>query len=133
MKRRGKGSKISKKSRDVICGWSLMTNLVILQMYEWWMIRLQNLNLQEWVGTTYIWINKWASCLRVMGQKKTDLRPLECFFVKQIGTTYNLAIMEIMNSKNVFAFQLPKGNFVLVYGKSIASAMINISFRTVLR
>ena len=43
-----------------------------------------------------------------MGQKKEIMRPLESFFVKQIGTTYNLAIMEIMNSKNVFAFQLLK-------------------------
>ena len=58
--------------------------------------------------STYIWINKWASCLRVMAGQKTDLRPLERFFVKQIGTTYNLAIMEIMISKIVFAFRLLK-------------------------
>ena len=56
-----------------------------------------------------IHLNKQMSFVLVRhGAKKAIMRPLEDFFVKQIGTTYNLAIMEIMNSKNVFAFQLLK-------------------------
>ena len=56
-----------------------------------------------------IHLNKQMSFVLVRhGAKKEIMRPLESFFVKQIGTTYNLAIMEIMNSKNVFAFQLLK-------------------------
>ena len=57
-----------------------------------------------------IHLNKQMSFVLVRhgAKKKEIMRPLESFFVKQIGTTYNLAIMEIMNSKNVFAFQLLK-------------------------